>query len=154
MRTGGNEKAAIGRYSCRQSTKSAFYALYVDWWQSGPTVQWMGRWAWKSGQKWSNGPMDGTLGRPPMDIGPGEIPEAEGRQKGEPRSGVGESFHPAPGGCRGATGGLEGAMHHKKDHRNLRSFLWCWEESNCRHMDFQSIALPSELQHRGLGLQR
>ena len=26
--------------------------------------------------------------------------------------------------------------------------LWCWEESNCRHMDFQSIALPSELQHR------
>ena len=31
---------------------------------------------------------------------------------------------------------------------------WCWEESNCRHMDFQSIALPSELQHHRLGLQR
>ena len=27
---------------------------------------------------------------------------------------------------------------------------WCWEESNCRHKDFQSFALPSELQHRGL----
>ena len=25
---------------------------------------------------------------------------------------------------------------------------WCWEESNCRHKDFQSFALPSELQHR------
>ena len=32
---------------------------------------------------------------------------------------------------------------------------WCREESNCRHMDFQSIALPSELRHRfRLGLQR
>ena len=30
------------------------------------------------------------------------------------------------------------------------AFLWCWEESNCRHMDFQSIALPSELQHHRL----
>ena len=26
-------------------------------------------------------------------------------------------------------------------------FQWCWEESNCRHKDFQSFALPSELQH-------
>ena len=30
----------------------------------------------------------------------------------------------------------------------ISGLLWCWEESNCRHMDFQSIALPSELQHR------
>ena len=31
---------------------------------------------------------------------------------------------------------------------------WCREESNCRHMDFQSIALPSELRHRfRLGMQ-
>ena len=28
--------------------------------------------------------------------------------------------------------------------------LWCREESNCRHMDFQSIALPSELRHRSV----
>ena len=32
----------------------------------------------------------------------------------------------------------------------LSGFKWCWEESNCRHMDFQSIALPSELQHHRL----
>ena len=25
--------------------------------------------------------------------------------------------------------------------------LWCWQELNRRHMDFQSIALPPELQH-------
>ena len=36
----------------------------------------------------------------------------------------------------------------------ISGFLWCWEESNCRHMDFQSIALPSELQHHLLGMQR
>ena len=33
----------------------------------------------------------------------------------------------------------------------ISGFLWCWEESNCRHMDFQSIALPSELQHHRFG---
>ena len=34
-------------------------------------------------------------------------------------------------------------------------FKWCWEESNCRHKDFQSFALPSELQHHlVLGVQR
>ena len=42
----------------------------------------------------------------------------------------------------------------KRNPLGLSGFLWCWEESNCRHMDFQSIALPSELQHRVLGLQR
>ena len=26
--------------------------------------------------------------------------------------------------------------------------LWCWTELNCRHTDFQSVALPTELQHR------
>lgn len=26
--------------------------------------------------------------------------------------------------------------------------VWCWQELNRRHMDFQSIALPPELQHR------
>ena len=25
--------------------------------------------------------------------------------------------------------------------------MWCWQELNRRHMDFQSIALPPELQH-------
>ena len=40
--------------------------------------------------------------------------EAEGRQKGEPRSGVGESFHPAPGGCREATGGSDELAPQKK----------------------------------------
>ena len=29
----------------------------------------------------------------------------------------------------------------------LSGLKWCWEESNCRHKDFQSFALPSELQH-------
>ena len=26
--------------------------------------------------------------------------------------------------------------------------MWCWQELNRRHMDFQSIALPPELQHQ------
>ena len=26
--------------------------------------------------------------------------------------------------------------------------LWCWPESNQRHTDFQSVALPTELQHQ------
>gem|GEM_PF-4168329 len=29
-----------------------------------------------------------------------------------------------------------------------RVSLWCGAESNRRHMDFQSIALPTELPHR------
>gem|GEM_PF-1615878 len=29
----------------------------------------------------------------------------------------------------------------------LRIFLWCLQGSNQGHMDFQSIALPSELRH-------
>ena len=29
----------------------------------------------------------------------------------------------------------------------LSGLKWCWEESNCRHKDFQSFALPAELQH-------
>ena len=37
----------------------------------------------------------------------------------------------------------------------LSGLKWCWEESNCRHMDFQSIALPSELQHLfGFGIAK
>ena len=42
----------------------------------------------------------------------------------------------------------------KRNPLGLSGFKWCWEESNCRHMDFQSIALPSELQHHRLGMQR
>ena len=34
----------------------------------------------------------------------------------------------------------------KKSRRG--GILWCGTESNCRHMDFQSIALPTELPHR------
>ena len=26
--------------------------------------------------------------------------------------------------------------------------LWCWRELNQRHTDFQSVALPTELQHQ------
>ena len=49
----------------------------------------------------------------------------------------------------------KGFRQHQKPSKNIKKHIqWCWEESNCRHMDFQSIALPSELQHRGLGLQR
>lgn len=53
------------------------------------------------------------------------LSEAEGRPKGEPRSGVGESFHPAPGGSRVAAGDqrisrpLWPALHTKKAGRSL-----------------------------------
>jgi hypothetical protein len=30
----------------------------------------------------------------------------------------------------------------------LKAFLWCEPGLNRRHMDFQSIALPTELSHR------
>ena len=46
------------------------------------------------------------------------------------------------------------SVNKKYNPLKISGLLWCWEESNCRHMDFQSIALPSELQHRCLGLQR
>ena len=39
----------------------------------------------------------------------------------------------------------------KRNPLGLSGFLWCWEESNCRHKDFQSFALPSELQHHHFG---
>ena len=35
----------------------------------------------------------------------------------------------------------------KNNPLGLSGLQWCWEESNCRHKDFQSFALPSELQH-------
>ena len=50
--------------------------------------------------------------------------EAEGRQKGEPRSGVGESFHPVPGGCREATGGSDELAPHEKSRPFKPAFVW------------------------------
>jgi hypothetical protein len=35
----------------------------------------------------------------------------------------------------------------QKTRSNDRVFLWCLQESNQGHMDFQSIALPTELRH-------
>ena len=32
--------------------------------------------------------------------------------------------------------------------------MWCWQELNRRHMDFQSIALPPELQHHSFGIAK
>ena len=32
--------------------------------------------------------------------------------------------------------------------KGLQSFKWCLQESNQGHMDFQSIALPTELRHQ------
>ena len=41
-------------------------------------------------------------------------------------------------------------MYKKRPKLRFGSFLWCWTELNCRHTDFQSVALPTELQHRSL----
>ena len=30
---------------------------------------------------------------------------------------------------------------------SFETLKWCWTESNRRHKDFQSFALPTELQH-------
>ena len=35
----------------------------------------------------------------------------------------------------------------KKDFGKPKSFLWCHQESNRGHKDFQSFALPTELWH-------
>ena len=35
----------------------------------------------------------------------------------------------------------------KKDFELSKSFLWCHQESNRGHKDFQSFALPTELWH-------
>ena len=57
-----------------------------------------------------------------MDIGPGEILEAEGRQKGEPRSGVGEPFT-LPLGAVAKRLGDQMSLLHKKSPANLPSFF-------------------------------
>ncbi len=43
-----------------------------------------------------------------------------------------------------------GCIEKKRPKLRFGSFLWCWTELNCRHTDFQSVALPTELQHRSL----
>ena len=47
--------------------------------------------------------------------------------------------------CSLADGG--GKAIFKKTHLKV-GFWWCLQESNQGHMDFQSIALPTELRHR------
>ena len=43
---------------------------------------------------------------------------------------------------------LEGVEIKKLSEKmNFREFLWCHQESNRGHTDFQSVALPTELWH-------
>ena len=57
-----------------------------------------------------------------------------------------------PGGQvpRGWRGGGGGGDKRKDDRSFLPSFMWCHQESNRGHKDFQSFALPTELWHLAL----
>ena len=57
-----------------------------------------------------------------------------------------------PGGQvpRGWRGGGGGGDKRKDDRDFLPSFMWCHQESNRGHKDFQSFALPTELWHLAL----